>query len=189
MQAWLVLLLAVLYGGGLAAVQVGLGPKIVENKRQETLRAIPVLFPNLPAPRAIEREVELKEGSIGVVLEIRSSSDELAGWLIPASGQGFADKIELLVGLEADRDHLTGIYVIDQKETPGLGDFIQGQDFRGRFSGKPTGVPLRVVKNGADSPEEIDAITGATISSESVVEIVNRTVESFAPPAPKEESQ
>ena len=44
-QAWLVLLLALLYGAALAGVQTTLGPKIAENKRDETYGVIPTLVP------------------------------------------------------------------------------------------------------------------------------------------------
>ena len=44
-QAWLVIVLALVYGGGLAGVQVTLGGKIAENKRNETYSVIPDLVP------------------------------------------------------------------------------------------------------------------------------------------------
>jgi electron transport complex protein RnfG len=110
------------------------------------------------------------------VYEARYPDGNLAGWVTKAAGQGYADKIELLVGLEPSAQALTGIFVLDQKETPGLGNKIIEDDWRSQFKGKDTGREFVVVKGGAKAPHEIDALTGATISSRSVSDIVNATV-------------
>ena len=99
-----------------------------------------------------------------------------AGWVIQTAGQGYADRIELLLGLSPDAERITGLFILDQKETPGLGNKIAADPWRGQFIDQATAVPLAVVKTGADQPHQIDAITGATISSRSVTEIVNRTL-------------
>jgi electron transport complex protein RnfG len=65
-----------------------------------------------------------------------------------------------------------GLFVLEQKETPGLGANITNKPWRKQFSGKPA-KPLVAVKTGAQAPGEIDAITGATISSKSVTRILN----------------
>jgi electron transport complex protein RnfG len=101
---------------------------------------------------------------------------ELAGWVVKAGGQGYADKIELLLGLDPALDTITGLFVLEQKETPGLGNKIILAHWRGQFTGKQTGEPLTVQKGGDASPVGIDAITGATISSRSVTAIVNQVV-------------
>jgi electron transport complex protein RnfG len=93
--------------------------------------------------------------------------------VVPAQGQGFADRIELLIGLDASATTITSLYVLDQKETPGLGDQITGEGFRDRFRGRSADVTLRVVKGEAEGGSEVTALTGATISSESVAAIVN----------------
>lgn len=66
--------------------------------------------------------------------------------------------------------------MLEQKETPGLGDFITGADFRERFAGKTATRALRVTKGEGEAEDEIRAISGATISSESVSAIANATV-------------
>ena len=84
-----------------------------------------------------------------------------------------ADKIELLVGFDPGMDTITGLFVLDQKETPGLGNKIITPKWRGQFIGRQLATPLAAVKGGAQKAHEIDAITGATISSKSVVNIIN----------------
>jgi electron transport complex protein RnfG len=66
--------------------------------------------------------------------------------------------------------------VLDQKETPGLGDNITTAGFRDRFRNAPTGQPLAVVKADPSRDNEIRALSGATISSESVAAIVNNAL-------------
>jgi electron transport complex protein RnfG len=92
---------------------------------------------------------------------------------VKSKGQGYADRIELLVGVDAGAQKITGIYILDQKETPGLGNKIAETKWRDQFHGKETRQSLRATKAGAKSPEEINAVSGATISSNSVCAIVN----------------
>jgi len=183
-QAWLVILLALLYGGALAGVQVGLGPRIAENKRNETYRVIPNIVPGADQTNTVEHlvtgEVNGKEHR---VYQVFAADGTHVGWVVPASGQGFADRIDLLIGVDPPVDTITGLYVLDQKETPGLGNLIVGEDFRSRFDGKSAESPLVVVKDDP-SPEsnQIRALSGATISSESVANIVNQALANLKGP-------
>ncbi|HUT10288.1 MAG TPA: FMN-binding protein, partial [Thermoguttaceae bacterium] len=98
----------------------------------------------------------------------------------PAGGQGFADRIEVLVGLDATVSTVKGLYVLDQKETPGLGDFIRGEDFRNQFVDKSAAENVVVVKTDpAPASNQITALSGATISSESVAQIVNDAIKNY----------
>ena len=113
------------------------------------------------------------------VLRALDSDGQQVGWVLPFEGQGFADKIKVLVGMNADLSTLTGIWVLEQKETPGLGDYITAEYFRDRFAGKSADLTLTVVKGEPRGPQEVEALTGATVSSESVVRIVNRAMETL----------
>ncbi|MDD4737325.1 MAG: FMN-binding protein [Kiritimatiellae bacterium] len=176
-QGWLILFLAVLFGVALAGVQRGLDGRIQANKKADTMSQLPNLTPG-----AVSGEL----GQYGDLMAYKTvnKAGEQVGWVLQASGQGFADKIEVLIGLNTDASDLTGLYVLFQNETPGLGNKIvaSGPDsYRAQFSGKSTKEPLVVTKNGDASPDnnKIDAITGATISSQSTVDIVNSAVHKF----------
>jgi electron transport complex protein RnfG len=106
----------------------------------------------------------------------------LAGWVVKTAGQGYADRIEVLIGLAPDAGSLTGLFVLDQKETPGLGNKIVTDEWRGQFVGKAVDRPLAAVKGGAKGGSEIDAITGATISSHAVTSIINTAVADLRQP-------
>lgn len=169
-EAWLVLVIAVASGLGLAAVQLGLTPRIEANKEAETKGQVPALLSTQPATVSDERIAGRR------VLRAADAQGATIGWVIPASGPGFADRIELLIAVDGACSTLQGLFILNQKETPGLGDFITGTDWRGQWKGKSAAGPLTVVKGASDSPDRIRAITGATISSESVAEIVNRAL-------------
>jgi len=172
-QAWLVIVLALVYGGGLAAVQTTLSGKIAENKKAETYDVIPDLVPGGDKERTEELLVQGADGKDARVYKVFAADGSHRGWVLPGAGQGFADRIDLLVGLSADGSTITGLYVLAQKETPGLADYITGEDFRRRFSGRPAGEALVVVRSDPQAENEIRTLSGATISSESVAAIVN----------------
>jgi len=181
-QAWLVLLLALCFGSALAAVQVKLSDTIAANKLNETLEQVPALiWGEAPAPES----VQITPGILSIAKDGQKSSytlyrvaqdDKVAGWVVKAGGQGYGDKLELLIGTDADVQKITGLFVLEQKETPGLGNKIAEPQWRNQFVGKATDTPLEVVKGKGQSPTTIDAITGATISSRSVTGIVNATI-------------
>ncbi len=177
-QAWLVLLMAGLYGGLLVAVQLNWGPIIEQNKRQQTYSRIPDLVPGAVAENVKEEPLS-KDGKKIVAYRCLDEKQTTIGWVLPASGQGFADQIDLLVGLDGTAEKLTGLFVLNQKETPGLGNFIKEEYFCKQFKGTAVDKPLTVVKgqNGSTADNTIKALTGATISSRSVCDIVNTSLD------------
>lgn len=187
-QAWLVLMLASFFGLALAGVQVTLGPTIEANKIGETLDKAPELvLGKESADKLAAQNQRLEINPFVITVEKKATNryyniyesryqGELKGWVVKASGRGYADKIEMLLGLDPKAETITGLFIMDQKETPGLGNKIITKTFRNQFVDKATKNPLAVVKTGAVAKNEIDAITGATISTKSVVSIINSAV-------------
>jgi electron transport complex protein RnfG len=184
-QAWLVLVLVICFGSALAAIQMKLGPVIEANKLNETLERVPELvFGAGEAAKLREtpdelsivpRQIEVKKpGKVAYysVYEAKLAG-KCSGWVVKAKGQGYADMIELLIGLDADARNITGLYVLGQKETPGLGNKIVKPKWRDQFQGKSAVSPIKVIKSGPTGPDEIDSVSGATISSTSVCRIIN----------------
>ena len=188
-QAWLVLLLAICFGAALAFVQDRLGGVIAANKLNETLSRVPELVWGADAAKYQadeKRPVNITPGTISVKKAEKTAhyavyrvdrGNTLAGWVVKSGGQGYADRIEALVGLSPDAASITGLFILEQKETPGLGNKVTTVPWRGQFAGKSTATALEVTKTRSGAPNAIDAVTGATISSRSVTDIVNRTVE------------
>lgn len=192
-QAWLVLLLCLCFGSALAAVHVVLSPAIEANKINETREKVPGLVLGEAAALELTQsgealeivphplQVEKSGRSISYSVFEALLKGERVGWVIKSSGQGYADKIELLVGLDTTAETISGLFVLDQKETPGLGNKVIETRWRGQFIGKQAGSALSVTKSGASASDEIDAVTGATISSNAVVQIVNTTLADVRP--------
>ena len=68
--------------------------------------------------------------------------------------------------------------VLESRETPGLGDKIEKDARRLRREvRRPRGEPPRVLVKGRHKPNEVDAITGATISSRAVINILNNAMQ------------
>ena len=168
-QAWLVLLLALCFGGALAGVEVTLRDRIAANKAAMTFGKIPDLVPGASGGTKIEVAGYTVYRALG-------PGGVLAGWVVQASGMGYADRIELLVGLDTSCTTITGLAILDHKETPGLGAFIKSDGFQDQFAGKKGDGQLKPVKSGTPTDEEIQAISGATISSQSVCTIINKAL-------------
>ena len=108
---------------------------------------------------------------------------DLVGVAVSRGESGFADVVLVIFGFEPDTGILLGKKVLESKETPGLGDKIfKDQDFVQQFFDRPQ-TPLKAIKAGSGKglPGEIDAITGATISSKVVVSIINNGVAEWRP--------
>jgi electron transport complex protein RnfG len=103
------------------------------------------------------------------------------GVAITAGEPGFQDVVKLMVGFDPATGELTGFTVLEQKETPGLGDKIEKDTaFRGQFTGKQP--PLTGVKGRPGTTAgEVQTITGATISSRAVLDIINHAVARWRP--------
>ena len=197
-QAWLILLMAGVFGALLALVHLQLAPRIEQNIRYEIMREIPGLLLGTdavgdaaitidgdqvkvqpPSGESILMTVVEQPTAAAALYRAADGEGHVLGWVARGQDYGYADVIELLVGLTADASQISGIYVLNQKETPALGDRIVDDDFRRHFVGISTDRPLTVGRDiaaAARDPQAIPALTGATVSSRSVCKIVNDTV-------------
>jgi electron transport complex protein RnfG len=97
----------------------------------------------------------------------------LVGYAIPAAGAGYQDTIRLIYGFDPAARRVVGMQILESRETPGLGDRIfKDLGFVAQFRDLAVEPPVELVKDGATAPHEVDAITGATISSAAVVGII-----------------
>ncbi len=96
------------------------------------------------------------------------------GYALPAAGAGFQDTIRLIYGFDPAKDRIVGLQVLESRETPGLGDRIyKDRHFLDQFHDLAVAPSVVLVKQERTAPNQVDAITGATISSTAVVKIVN----------------
>ena len=117
---------------------------------------------------------------------------ELLGIAIPAQGMGYQDVIRILYGYSPADEAIVGMQVLASKETPGLGDKIEKDPaFLANFraldvaltaDGQSLAHPVSVVKSGAKtSPWQIDGITGATISSKAIGNMLRHSTAYWVP--------
>ncbi len=100
----------------------------------------------------------------------------LLGFAVPAEGPGFQDTIKLLYGYDAEKRRVVGMEVLESRETPGLGDkIIKDMNFVGNFRDLAVEPKIVAVKGGRSQENEVDAISGATISSVAVCNIINES--------------
>jgi Na+-translocating ferredoxin:NAD+ oxidoreductase subunit G len=104
-----------------------------------------------------------------------SETGEVAGYAVRVQARGYGGTITMLVGISRDLDEILGLEIVDQIETPGLGARILEHGFRNQFSGLDPDEPLSYVRHVQPNPEEneIQAITGATMTSRAVVVGIN----------------
>ena len=183
-------LITVIAAGSLALVNQATKPRIEAYKAQQQIQARREVLPTaqegvyvcteevhackevLPAAKE-GVHVLTDEGSdfpycVGYA---RADTTEPVGCVLLASGKGYSSTIEMVVGVDL-AGALTGISIVSQQETPGLGAKITeiryGESepwFQAQFKGK-TVTQLSVDKDGG----AIDSITGATISSRAVTD-------------------
>ena len=124
------------------------------------------------------KESEYKRAYVGY-----DASGQVSGVAISRGEPGFQDIVQVIFGFDPATGKLSGMKILESKETPGLGDKIfKDMAFVSQFFASPQ-TPLLGVKIGAGKgePNEIDMITGATISSKVVIRIINNALAEWSP--------
>ena len=152
----------------LAGVNLLTRERIATNKQKEIEAAISLVIPGARSSRKVyeERGFSVYAGS--------DESGNLLGWAVESVTSGFQDNIIFLVGADAELSRIRRLYILEQKETPGLGAKITDEKtFLQFWEGKDMNLPLALRKPPAGKddlgPAEVNTITGATISSEAVL--------------------
>jgi len=102
------------------------------------------------------------------------------GYAIPVAEPGFQDTIEMLVGFDPAKPGTVGLVVLATRETPGLGDKILAPAWLTQFADART--PINAVKTGKSAgPNDVEMVTGATISSRAVIGGINKAVARWSP--------
>lgn len=108
-------------------------------------------------------------------VEAVDGSGNVIGYVVSSTSKdGFGGAISISVGITTD-GLVNGIEFLTITETAGLGDNAQKPEFKGLFAGKQV-ESFTVTKTGASADNEIDAISGATITSSAVTNAVNAAV-------------
>ena len=174
-----------LSGSFLVGVDEVTAPMIADNRAAFYEKAG---YDVLPGAERLER-LEWRDGALAPAADAAAegaarewvfagylASGELAGYAVPGEGAGYQDTIRLLYGFDPAKRRIVGMFVLESKETPGLGDQIyKDQDFVAAFRDLAVEPEVVLVKTAAAAANEVAGITGATVSSRAVVKIINQT--------------
>jgi electron transport complex protein RnfG len=191
-------LVATLSGVLVVSVYEGTAERIEANKQALIERA---LFQVVPAGAVSKRQLvvtgdglaEWQPGMAGTPFYAAYSADgTLIGLAAEGAAQGYADVIRVLWGYDPSCQCITGNYVLKSAETPGLGDKIfKDEKFLANFKaldatlnrdGSGLANPIVTVKHGTKRhPWQIDAISGATVSSNAIGKALNEAASTLLP--------
>jgi electron transport complex protein RnfG len=149
--------------------------RIAENQARFLARAISEVLPAARSTVAVAstEDGRLVETTDALALPVFLGYDanaELVGAVVTAQGMGYQDNIRVLYAYSFELDAIVGFKVLDSKETPGLGDKVELLH------------PIVTVKQGEKTELwQIDGITGATITSEAIGEILNGSANTWVP--------
>jgi electron transport complex protein RnfG len=181
-QSWLLIIASFCFGLLIAVTNAAWSGRILQNEIDKRNRLMSALIADANSfDVAVEAaKIPTKKGKVikTDIYQALNSSGQTAGFAFIAVGSGFADKIKLVIAVDAGCEKFLGYKVLASNETPRLGDKIKEAYFGDQFKGAPTGK-LELVKTGDDKKidSEIVAISGATVSSEAVVKTFNTYID------------
>ena len=127
-------------------------PRILAQKEKEENQAIEDVLP--AAPYEIEK---VQKDNISFY-KAKDEKGNLIAYVFIAQPQGYSSRIKTVVSLDKEGNIIT-VKVLEQAETPGIGSRVAEEDFLSRFKGKSFN-------------QSFDTITGATISSQAVIDAI-----------------
>lgn len=147
--------ICVVAAGLLAGVNSLTKAKIMQQAHAEEAASLREVLPEAASFEAV------KENEQVLYYKAMDKDGKVIGAAFKSLAKGYASTIETMVGVSRD-GKITAIKVISQNETPGLGSQVAESPFADKFSGKD-------IKD----LNEIEAITGATVSSSAVIRAVS----------------
>jgi len=174
-------------------------PVIARNKAEALQRAIFQVLPDARSSTTFrltqDDRFEAQEGEAAGERLVYAGYDEqeqLVGLAVEAQGMGYQDVIGVIYGYSFEQEAIVGIRVLESKETPGLGDKIEKDpDFLENFKrldvslsddGAAIAHPIEFTKHGKkEHPWQVDGITGATISSDAIANLLSKNTTFWVP--------
>lgn len=139
-------------------------PYIQANQAEQRKIAINEVLPDAETVEEVEKNDQ-------IFFEGYDADGNQVGVAFINSGGGYNGAIEVMIGVDLEREEINKFSVLNHEETPGLGARITEAEFKSNFENKAFG-DYTVVKTPPDDETEVQAIAGATISSESVTRII-----------------
>ncbi|MCX8057491.1 MAG: RnfABCDGE type electron transport complex subunit G [Ignavibacteria bacterium] len=154
----------------LASVNNWAKPLIEENAIKAISEAI---FQVQPSAKSYEK-IPLDELK---AFEVFDENKNSIGYAVVHQGNGFQGTIKLIFGIDKNLERITSIEILEQVETPGLGSLITEENYKNQFRSLSVNPVINLIKGKSKTADnQVKAITGATISSRAVVNIVNDAI-------------
>lgn len=146
---------------------------ISQTKIREKKEALEITLPSATEFKTLKLGTD-PEGSIKEI-NLGTTDSKLVGYNFTVSSKGYAGLIEMVVGINSD-GQVAGIKILNHQETPGLGAQATDLTFLSQFKNKKA-EKFSVVKIPTKEETEIQAISGATITTDAVVVGVNEALD------------
>lgn len=171
----------------LASLNVrGIDKSEVEAKFDELIQETYVLTPDgQQIEGANAFDVETKEIGEKFPIYLAKTAEGEDAYVLPLKGRGLWGGLWGYVAVSLDCEKVLGAYFDHESETAGLGALIKDEPFQSQFIGRPVlgedgKVALTVVKKGASEAEtQVDGVTGATLTSKGVGEMVLNGIQQY----------
>jgi len=181
-QSWLLIVVSFCFGLLIAVANAAWQDRILQNEEDKFNNLAKGMLTEAASFETMVEDAEaesLKGKKIKInIKRAINAGGKCVGWAFSCEGSGFADKIKLVLAVDGSFGKITGFGILSSNETPGFGDQIKNPYYRNQFAGVPA-EELELSKTGPSEKidSEIIAISGATVSSESVIKIINHYVE------------
>lgn len=146
-------------------------PYIQANQARARKQAINEVLPDVEKIEEVE-----KNGNL--FYEGYDAEGNQIGVAFQNSGGGYNGAIEIMIGVDSEDNKIYKISILNHQETPGLGARITEAEFKSNFEDKAFG-DYNVVKTPPAEEMQVQAIAGATISSESTTRIIEDALDKF----------
>jgi len=157
------LVIVYLIGGFiLAFVYANASPRVFKNNEEAEKKALKELVPDADANEKHDWSIHDKHAKYFIM----KKGGDTIGYVIQSFGKGYSSYINTFIATDKDFK-VQKINILGHGETPGLGDEIETDWFKNQFKDKSI-EHLKVIKG--ETKEDIQAISGATISSRAVTE-------------------
>lgn len=169
-NAIILTLITLVAGTALAFVYSITKEPIAEADAKATAEAYKMVFSSADAFEEIgfSEAAAASDSTIHAVSKAVSGSDTL-GYVMTVSSKGYGGDIKLAIGIDK-QGNITGISILDaSNETPGLGAKVTEDEFTSQFKGLSS----------QNVESEVDAISGATYSTNGVKNAVNSALDYF----------
>lgn len=110
---------------------------------------------------------------------VGKKGDEIVGYTFKSLPKGYGGAITVLTGVTTD-GLVSGMRVVSHTETPGLGAKSTEQSFMDQYKGLTADEEIKVIKSGTAQGNEVEAITGSTITTTAVTTGVNASLKLFS---------